>query len=298
MFQLRELEYFLAIVETGSVSAAARAHWVSQPAISKQIAAMERSLGTRLFRRVRAGMALTPAGERLVPVARDLVTRLHRAEQLARSWTAGELSFRVACPATTGESLIRPFIADGAPIHDILPADPGSVYEQLQHGADLALSTWEPPAHLSRRLLFTLPITAQAAEPLGTDPDRVELSDLADRPLLIPGYGSAVERLVFSAAYGAGLRLPAARTVSNGTIAQALSSAGRGVALVIEPPRYPIANQLLVHDGAVLKADFHVAWEPDHYAAEEIADLAGRLARWLREHRDAIINHPLAEVPT
>ncbi|GAA3235636.1 LysR family transcriptional regulator [Nonomuraea helvata] len=68
--ELRQLHYLLAIVEEGSFTrAAARVH-VAQPAISQQIAQLERELGERLFDRSERRIRLTPAGEAFLPYAR------------------------------------------------------------------------------------------------------------------------------------------------------------------------------------------------------------------------------------
>ena len=62
---IRQLEYFCAVVEEGSVSAASRKLHVAQPPMSRQIALLEQELGVTLFRRGNKGMLLTEAGESL-----------------------------------------------------------------------------------------------------------------------------------------------------------------------------------------------------------------------------------------
>src|SRR5688572_8291429 len=61
--ELRQLEYFLAVARAGSVTSAARALYVAQPALSRQIQKLEEELGAPLFDRSRRGMQLTPIGE-------------------------------------------------------------------------------------------------------------------------------------------------------------------------------------------------------------------------------------------
>lgn len=76
----RQLEQFLAVVEHGGFTNAARALRVAQPSLSHSIAALEAEVGGLLFRRLPHGAVLTPAGEALVgparQVARDLVTAM------------------------------------------------------------------------------------------------------------------------------------------------------------------------------------------------------------------------------
>jgi DNA-binding transcriptional LysR family regulator len=71
--ELRELRYFLAVYETGSVTAAARRCFISQPSISAAIAALERELGAVLFVRHRKGVAATAAADALYVRARQVV---------------------------------------------------------------------------------------------------------------------------------------------------------------------------------------------------------------------------------
>jgi DNA-binding transcriptional LysR family regulator len=65
-----DLRPFLAVAETGSFAAAARALKLQHSTISRRIAALERSLGTRLFHRTPIGTMVTEAGQRLLPLAR------------------------------------------------------------------------------------------------------------------------------------------------------------------------------------------------------------------------------------
>ena len=59
---LRQLEYFVAVAERLSFRKAAESCFVSQPALSAQIAQLEAMLGVKLFERDRRGVQLTPAG--------------------------------------------------------------------------------------------------------------------------------------------------------------------------------------------------------------------------------------------
>lgn len=112
-FDLRELRSFLAVAEELNFTrAAARLH-VAQQSLSTTIGEFERSLGVRLFVRSTRHVALTKAGEALVPAARrilaDVAEALHAVEQAAAG-QSGHLTVGVAV-AAHGLAFIRQTIA-------------------------------------------------------------------------------------------------------------------------------------------------------------------------------------------
>ncbi len=86
---IRQLEYFCAIAEEGSVSAAARRLHVAQPPISRQISLLEQELGAQLFRRGNKGMLLTEAGQILYQQGREYISDLDQLAERVRSLGAG-----------------------------------------------------------------------------------------------------------------------------------------------------------------------------------------------------------------
>lgn len=84
-FTLKQLAYFAAAAESGTVSAAARRLHVSQPSISAAIRALETGFAVTLFQRRHAkGVALTPAGRRLYAEARSLLAHAQDFQGAAR----------------------------------------------------------------------------------------------------------------------------------------------------------------------------------------------------------------------
>ena len=71
--ELRQLRVFVSVVESGAHARAARALGISQSTISETLSAMERTLGTAIFRKSAKGSVLTPAGEALLPYAKQML---------------------------------------------------------------------------------------------------------------------------------------------------------------------------------------------------------------------------------
>ncbi|MDR5836856.1 LysR family transcriptional regulator [Caballeronia sp. LZ034LL] len=82
--ETRNLKYFLAVADAGSVTRAAELLDIAQPALSQALSRMERDLGVKLFSRTRRGAQLTPAGEAIVEDVRLSVARIEAASHRAR----------------------------------------------------------------------------------------------------------------------------------------------------------------------------------------------------------------------
>jgi LysR family transcriptional regulator, hca operon transcriptional activator len=88
--ELRHLRYFVAVVEAGSLTVAARKLHTSQPSLSRQIRDLEDEVGAQLLTRGARGIELTPAGRAFLEHARTVLSRVEEAAEAAR---------RVAHPA-------------------------------------------------------------------------------------------------------------------------------------------------------------------------------------------------------
>jgi DNA-binding transcriptional LysR family regulator len=87
----RQLECFVAVVDEGSFTRAARRVGISQPSLSQHIRTLEADVEGLLLDRLPHGVSLTPAGRALLPEARIAVRALERGRQSARSALALEL---------------------------------------------------------------------------------------------------------------------------------------------------------------------------------------------------------------
>ena len=97
---LNHVEIFLAVAEEGSISRGAERLCISQPAVSKQLAELERSLGTRLFDRLPRGVRLTETGDALLGYARRLFA-LEKEAETVLSELQGLARGRLAVGAST-----------------------------------------------------------------------------------------------------------------------------------------------------------------------------------------------------
>jgi LysR family nitrogen assimilation transcriptional regulator len=73
---LRQLSYFVAIADSGSISSAASKLGIAQPSLSEVVARLEKQIGVQLIVRTARGMQLTQAGVVLARHARDLLHRV------------------------------------------------------------------------------------------------------------------------------------------------------------------------------------------------------------------------------
>jgi DNA-binding transcriptional LysR family regulator len=102
---LRQLEYFVAIAEHGSLTRASERLLVSQPSLSQQISALERELGGALFERLPRGVRLTSAGQGFLVEARATLLHVDRARRSVRralQLDAGKLDVAVTTSAAAG----------------------------------------------------------------------------------------------------------------------------------------------------------------------------------------------------
>lgn len=112
MPSLRALECLLAAADMKSVTRAARHLHLSQPAISHQLAALEREAGTALLIRERRGVRLTAAGRAALPEARRAVAAADDAIRVARAVGQGAGgTVRVVCAQSLTVALLAPALA-------------------------------------------------------------------------------------------------------------------------------------------------------------------------------------------
>ncbi|MCJ8287164.1 LysR substrate-binding domain-containing protein [Halomonas sp.] len=117
-FDLRSLSLFVAVVDHGGFSAAARARHIAQSAVSQTIAGLERRLDTRLFERHDRRVRLTPEGEVLLEHARRLLADASATELALKELNGlvkGEV--RIGIPSMLGSYYLPPLLMGFAARH-------------------------------------------------------------------------------------------------------------------------------------------------------------------------------------
>jgi DNA-binding transcriptional LysR family regulator len=147
MPSLRALECLLATADLRSVTRAAQHLHLSQPAVSHQLAILEREAGTALLTRERRGVRLTAAGRAALPEARRAVAAADDAIRLARAVGQGVAgTIRVVCAQSLTVALLAPVLSrwnlDRPDVTISLreSTDPETAFAMLESGeADLLL---------------------------------------------------------------------------------------------------------------------------------------------------------------
>ncbi len=188
---LRQLEYFREIADTGSINEAARRLNMSQPPLSYQLRLLEEELGVRLFERSSQGVTLTEAGTLLYSRAGELLSYADSTKQEVERFGRRRI-LRLGLTSSTVAPMI-PFIAEYArrnpeasfEVHD---GTTFSLFNSLLAGI-IDVSVVRTPLRLDEvehTVLCTEPMIAVSA-PAEETPRRGQaaLSELTGRPLIV-----------------------------------------------------------------------------------------------------------------
>ena len=243
-YSLRQLEYFVAIAEAGSLSGAAEELRVSQSGLSQSLTDLERALGVQLaVRRKAHGVALTPTGTQVLRHARDL---LRHGQDLAGIASGGD-SLRgllsLGCYVTLAPTTLPPLLEEFNQLHPDLRIDFAEgtqdvLQRRLLAGElDLAvLYDMEVQPEMEREVIDTArPHVLLAADHhLANDPT-VSLADLATEPMvLLDAPPSSHNTLAIFDRLGIAPEVRYRPTTFE--LARALVGRGMGYALLVQRP--------------------------------------------------------------
>ncbi len=108
IMELRQLEYFIAIVETGSFSLAAERCNITQPSLSQQIIKLENEIGQQLFDRLGRSILLTEVGKVLYPYAQGILSEVRQAQfAVTQGYSPTVGSIAIGIIPTLGSYVLR-----------------------------------------------------------------------------------------------------------------------------------------------------------------------------------------------
>ena len=195
---LRQLRYVVATADHGTMTAAAQALFVAQPALSRAIRELERELGVELFARAGRGVALTESGEQVVRYARDALRAVDAIEAFSSDPTGGRPGeLRVAATSALEPELtarLLPEFARAQPatrIRVVRCEGRDAVGAAVRDGrADLALTDLPVPGDLAAHPLEQREIVLVSPPGLGLR-EPVPQAALDGLRLVMPARGSA-----------------------------------------------------------------------------------------------------------
>jgi len=308
---LRQLRYFVDVVEQRGFSAAARVLHVAQPALSRQIAQLERDLDERLLLRQPDGVLPTDAGLRLYDLARAILERVNGAREEMRgqqSEPQGRVS--VALPSAGGTDLITELVhvcAAELPkvslqIIDGVSSQIGQVLESGMVDFGVLPNADEVQGIEAEPLFHEYLFLVRRAEGSGVQPAEIPFAEAAAVPLVLVPRTMHLRRYLEQQAAAAGLTLNLVHEQrSAGTIA-GFVRAGLGAAIANWPTTLEfsaggplIAQRIVQPELRRSIAIGHAAARPLNRAARATYDVLRRLllarvhdGRWRGE---AIVGH-------
>ncbi len=239
--ELRALRYFMAVAEHGGYSRGAEVLRISQPAVSRQIRALEQSLGKPLFVRHSHGVSPTEAGRMLLERGQAILRQCAQAEADIREGAAGPAgAVSLAVPPAAGNFLIPELarrLAERHPGIALHVVAGFSTYTQewLERGrVDLAcLHDPQPlPGFVVTPLVREEVFLVGRRGALRLPQPHVRAQDLADVKLILPGRPNASRRLLDGWLARRGARLDIRMEVDDHLIIRALIRDGLGFSLL------------------------------------------------------------------
>jgi len=239
---IRDLEYAVAVAENGHFGRAATACHVSQPALSGQIRKLEEHLGVALFERTNRSVRITPAGQRIIGSARQLLDLVAVIEAAARAHSdpfAGP--FRLAMIHTIGPYLtpiLLPSIRHRLPdlelrlSEDMTEALERALVDGKIDAAIVATALSDP--RLAEIPLYDEPFwVAVPHRHRLAEADEIDVAEIRSEELLLLADGHCLRDQVLAFVTAAGQGNPTVSTLHTSLpTVLALVGAGAGVTLV------------------------------------------------------------------
>ncbi|MBN8495144.1 MAG: LysR family transcriptional regulator [Burkholderiales bacterium] len=236
---LKQLEYFVHVAEFGSFTQSSRFLRVAQPALSRQVRALEVELRQALFERNGRGVTLTEPGQRLLEHARGILQQVQRARldlEQQRGALSGQLV--IGLPPSVSRTLTGPLVRS---FRERFPQASVGLVEGLSDH----LMEWLAVGRVDFALVYS-----------GSAPASIDLAPLLVEPLYLVGArpGRAAARLVgapvaLAQVAATELVIPPRPHSIRMLVDSALADAGLKARVALEIESVPTILDLVQHDG-------------------------------------------------
>lgn len=261
--ELRQLRYFVETAHRRSITRAAAALHIVQPALTAQIKALEDELGAQLLERSPRGVRLTPSGE---AVLRDATAILKAVEELkrrhARTAQPGR-TVRIGIPngmtRTFAGQLIERARQECTFGVELVEGMSGHLLEWLKSGRlDISVLFAIQPLRQLDTMTLAVDTIDLVGPPGALDPQRpIAFRDLARYSLILPSARHGLTRLIHAHARDAGVELQQHATLDSIAEIKHLVSQGVGYTLLAPMVYQPEMEQGLVSAAPLCNPAFH-----------------------------------------
>lgn len=251
---IRQLKYFVAIVDSGSLSKAAERLCVAQPSLSQQVASLESELKSQLLLRSHQGVQPTEAGRALYQRARDVLRQIEQIPIAVRA--PGTESGQVAIGLPTSVAVVF-----ALPLYEYVRRHYPGIRLHIVEGMSGYLAELLANGRLDMAILFREAETRGIAvhplfeenlyvfgeiEGIGAAED-VPLRRLAGVPLVLPGAANGLRLLIERAFARAGIEPEVVADIDSLPTMLAIARQGGGVTIVSSDAFGRTADQHLIH---------------------------------------------------
>lgn len=217
--EIRQLQYFLAIADSGSMSKASTVLGIAQPALSRAVRLLEEDVGTQLFYRHGRGIRLTEEGAQFQATVRPLVQELLQAKEdikVNAGIPAGSISFAMppSMSAVIGSRLVEVFLERYPQVRlQIIDAFSGYLNEWLVSGrVDMAIINGaRRSSYMRMDPLLTVDLfhvaRRDSVELCEQEDDTIPFEKLLSTPLILPGRHHGLRRQLDATAQKMGVDL-------------------------------------------------------------------------------------------
>ena len=281
MIDLRQIRYFLEIAAEGNMTRAAERLHITQPALSRQISALEDRLGVALFDRVGRGIHLTAAARNLLPDLRDLMQRARAITERAELLAGRE---RVRLSVIAPPQSIEVFLADALvaflarypdaeiKIVEAAAQDNQDLLERGEGQIAIAARPIGPQFQARDLALGYIHLAMPKKHPLASK-DKIDITELDNEPVVVMRRGT-LARDMFDSACRLTHTLPTiAHEAGSPQALTALAGAGIGIAIMpftARVDRSDLALGRLHANGRPLTAELAAVLTPNLFVTPAI----------------------------